>query len=68
MKEAPFQLVSAALKAVWRFIGDGAASVELQDDERRPHDSELFGVYNYRSGRLDDGTDPIGWYEQEWRD
>lgn len=68
MKEAPFQMVFTVIKAVWRFIGDVVASAELQEDERGPHESDLFGVYNYRIGRHDDGTDPIGWYEQEWRD
>lgn len=23
------------------------------------------GVLNYRTGKLDDGTDPIGWYEKD---
>jgi|GEM_PF-4759499 len=23
----------------------------------------MFGVYNYRKGKLDDGLDPFGWYE-----
>jgi len=23
------------------------------------------GVLNYRSGKLDDGTDPVGWYEKD---
>ena len=33
MKEAPFQLVFAVIKAVWRFIGDVAASAEVQEDQ-----------------------------------
>ena len=23
------------------------------------------GVLNYRTGKLDDGTDPVGWYEKD---
>lgn len=23
------------------------------------------GVLNYRTGKLDDGTDPVGWYERD---
>ncbi|HBQ39078.1 MAG TPA: hypothetical protein DD808_00690 [Halieaceae bacterium] len=65
MKEAPFQLVFAVIKAVWRFIGDVAASAEVQEDQRRLHDSDLVGEYNYRTGRLDAGTDPFGWYERD---
>jgi len=65
MKEAPFQVVFAAIKAVWRFIGDVAASTELPEDESLPHSSDFHGVHNYRTGRLDAGTDPFGWYEQD---
>lgn len=68
MKEAPFQAVVAVIKTVWRFIGDVAKSTELQEDGRRLHDSDLVGEYNYRTGRLDAGTDPYGWYGQDWSD
>jgi protein-S-isoprenylcysteine O-methyltransferase Ste14 len=26
-------------------------------------EQSVFGVYNYRKGKLDDGLDPFGWYE-----
>ena len=39
-------------------------SMENQDDEeRRLHDSDLSGELNHRTGRLDAGTDPRGWYD-----
>ena len=39
-------------------------SMEIQhDQERRLHDSDLSGELNYRTGRLDAGTDPYGWYK-----
>lgn len=39
-------------------------STEIQyDEERRPHDSDLSGELNHRTGRLDAGTDPHGWYD-----
>ncbi|TGD72166.1 hypothetical protein E4634_15985 [Mangrovimicrobium sediminis] len=42
------------------------ASVEVrQDEERRLHDSDLSGEYNHRTGRLDAGTDPYGWYDDD---
>tara|TARA_E500000305_G_scaffold61313_1_gene48944 strand:- start:436 stop:633 length:198 start_codon:yes stop_codon:yes gene_type:complete len=65
MKDGPIQLTIVVLKALWRFIGGVAASDELQEDERRLHDSDLVGEYNYRTGRLDAGTDPFGWYERD---
>lgn len=41
-------------------------STEIQyDEECRPQDSDLWGELNHRTGRLDDGTDPDGWYEED---
>ena len=68
MKKALFQVIAEVVKALWRFIGDVLASAELQDENRRLHGSHFHGVYNYRSGRHDDGTDPYGWYGQDWSD
>ena len=33
------------------------------DEQRRLHDSDLSGELNHRTGRLDAGTDPYGWYD-----
>lgn len=33
------------------------------DNERRLHDSNLSGELNHRTGQLDAGTDPYGWYD-----
>ncbi len=42
------------------------ASVEVEhDDDRQLHDSDLSGELNHRTGRLDSGTDPYGWYDRE---
>ncbi len=42
------------------------SSVEVeQNEERRLHDSDTTGEYNYRTGRLDAGTDPYGWYGED---
>ena len=39
-------------------------STEIRhDEERRLHDSDLSGELNHRTGRLDAGTDPHGWYD-----
>ncbi len=39
-------------------------STETQhDEERRLHDSDRTGELNHRTGRLDAGTDPYGWYD-----
>lgn len=40
------------------------ASTEIRhDEERRLHDSDLSGELNHRTGRLDAGADPYGWYD-----
>ncbi|MBI1425736.1 MAG: hypothetical protein GC149_20100 [Gammaproteobacteria bacterium] len=40
------------------------ASTEIHhDEERRLHDSDLSGELNHRTGRLDAGADPYGWYD-----
>ena len=36
-----------------------------QNEERRLHDSGLSGELNHRTGRLDSGLDPYGWYDQD---
>lgn len=42
------------------------ASVDVeQDDDRQLHDSDLSGELNHRTGRLDSGTDPYGWYDRD---
>lgn len=41
----------------------GSAQPTPADDEL--NSSIRGGVLNYRTGKLDDGTDPIGWYERD---
>ncbi len=40
----------------------GAEAVEREDDSDT---APSGGVLNYRTGKLDDGTDPVGWYEKD---
>ncbi len=41
-------------------------STEIRhNEERRLHDSDLTGELNHRTGRLDAGTDPYGWYDDD---
>jgi len=41
----------------------GSAQPAAADDEL--NSSVRGGVLNYRTGKLDDGTDPVGWYERD---
>jgi hypothetical protein len=38
-----------------------------EDEEDRPltNGSDLFGEHNFRTGKLDSGSDPDGWYEED---
>lgn len=50
--------------AIYSTLLELFVSVEIRHgDERRLHDSDLSGELNHRTGRLDAGTDPYGWYE-----
>jgi len=55
---------SAALFATAVGILFGA---EDEESEGRPlaNGSDLFGEHNFRTGKLDAGADPDGWYEED---
>ena len=49
-----------------RVANSVAAETESSPLERRLSDgSELMGEYNFRTGKMDCGSDPIGWYEDD---
>ncbi|MDZ7753235.1 MAG: hypothetical protein U5S82_16665 [Gammaproteobacteria bacterium] len=53
----------SALFGIFREI---LTSAELETDHKsRLHDSDLMGEYNHRTGRLDAGVDPYGWYDED---
>lgn len=54
--------VLSALVAAVRFLA-GSAQTSAANDEL--NSSIRGGVLNYRTGKLDDGTDPYGWYERD---
>ncbi|MCP4041554.1 MAG: hypothetical protein GY731_06295 [Gammaproteobacteria bacterium] len=43
-----------------------AASADTSEEEESDISAGTFrgGTLNYRTGKLDDGTDPYGWYEK----
>ena len=61
-------LWDAALIAVRTLVGLAyflAASARTTHDSDVVDSSVIGGVLNYRTGKLDDGTDPYGWYERD---
>ena len=51
--------------SVWRAVGLLAAGSQTSPDDDELNSSVRGGVLNYRTGKLDDGTDPYGWYEHD---
>lgn len=59
--------IAAMSKLVIGFIGVLATSADTFDEEEKDPPIGAFkgGILNYRTGNLDDGTDPYGWYEED---
>lgn len=45
-------------------VGLLAASTDTSEEED-PREGDLTGVYNFRTRKYDNGTDPYGWYEED---
>ena len=43
-------------------LGKGS---ETSQHEKSLSNSDRTGALNYRTGQLDDGTDPYGWYDND---
>ncbi|MBG58118.1 MAG: hypothetical protein CMK46_07500 [Porticoccus sp.] len=61
---AMFAVVTAIGHFLRDVLGFFAESAET-DSEKTSSDSVRGGVLNYRTGKLDDGTDAAGWYEKD---
>ena len=46
-------------------VGLLAVSTKTSDAKETSDIAPSGGVLNYRTGKLDDGTDPVGWYEKD---
>lgn len=55
--------IGVALRIIGWIVGLLAASTQTTPAEDELNSSIRGGVLNYRTGMLDDGTDPYGWYE-----
>ncbi len=51
--------------AITGLLGFLAASAETSSTNDASENAAEGGVLNYRTGKLDDGRDPVGWYEQD---
>jgi len=57
--------VRAMLGFLRRAVGLLAATAQTSPANDELNSSIRGGVLNYRTGKQDDGTDPVGWYERD---
>ena len=60
--KALFVLIAGIMSSVVGFL---VAAADTPENNDNGPDSLSRGVLNYRTGKLDDGTDPYGWYEND---
>jgi len=60
-------IAGALTKLIAGLIAFFAASADTSDEEENDVSADAYrgGTLNYRTGKLDDGTDPYGWYEND---
>lgn len=61
---AAFAVIATAGHLLRHVLGFFAESAETAPDKTNA-DTIRGGVMNYRTGKLDDGTDASGWYEKD---
>ncbi|MCG7890181.1 MAG: hypothetical protein JAZ17_17810 [Candidatus Thiodiazotropha endolucinida] len=60
-------IIVAMSKLVIGVIGFLSSSADTSEEEEGDTSAGAYrgGTLNYRTGKLDDGTDPYGWYETD---
>lgn len=58
-------IAGALTKFAGSLIGLLAVSAKTDGASDKSDVAPSGGVLNYRTGKLDDGTDPVGWYEKD---
>ena len=56
------RIVLSFLTGAVGFLAGSAQADQEADDANDPAQGSIL---NYRTGKLDDGTDPVGWYEHD---
>ncbi len=62
---AAWGLVVALARVMASLVGLLAESAKVPNTNDATNHVVRGGVLNYRTGKLDDGTDPYGWYEND---
>lgn len=61
---AVFAMIAVVVQFLHSMFGILAESAETSPDDATSN-AARGGVLNYRTGKLDDGTDAAGWYEKD---
>ena len=61
------RMTMAAGTVILHLVRDMLASSQDNGESngRQLQDADLIGEYNHRTGRLDAGNDPYGWYDED---
>ena len=60
-----YRMGAVGLRLIGSIVGFLAASAQTAPAKEELDSSIRGGVLNYRTSKLDDGTDPHGWYERD---
>jgi hypothetical protein len=60
-----FETIRILLRFLSETLGLLAKGTTVRDTNDATNHAVRGGVLNYRTGKLDDGTDPYGWYERD---
>ena len=58
-------IIRATSLFVMGIIGLLAEAAIASEDDANSKEGDLTGDYNFRTRKLDNGTDPYGWYEDD---
>ena len=53
------------VRRILRLVANSVVTESSSSERRLSDGSELMGEYNYRTSKMDCGSDPIGWYEDD---
>ena len=62
---AAWVLIVAFTRCIASCVGLLAEGAKVPDTNDATNHAVRGGILNYRTGKLDDGTDPYGWYEND---
>lgn len=62
---ASWRIATASVELIFRGLSFLAENAQTKPANDELNSAVRGGVLNYRTGNLDDSTDPVGWYERD---